>query len=307
MKEAVRMNLAVDFCGVTLKNPITVASGTFGFGHEYGQFFNPSALGGISVKGLTPLERPGNPPPRIAETPSGMLNCVGLQNPGIDRFITEQIPYLRQFDTAAIANVSGNTVEEYCGMVEKISDADVDLIEMNISCPNVKCGGMAFGTQPQMVEEVVSAAKKYAKKPLIVKLSPNVTDIAEIARAAVSAGADALSLINTILGMRIDTETRRPVLSNTMGGLSGPAVLPVAVRMVYQVRQAVDVPILGMGGIRTGRDVVEMMLAGANAVAIGAAMFRDPLCPVKALAELKTYLAEHQIKDVNELSGGVLV
>ena len=301
------MNLAVDFCGVTLKNPITVASGTFGFGHEYGQFFNPSALGGISVKGLTPTERPGNPAPRIAETPSGMLNCVGLQNPGIDRFISEQIPYLRQFDTAIIANVSGNTVEEYCGMVEKISDADVDLIEMNISCPNVKCGGMAFGTQPRMVDEVVSAAKKYAKKPLIVKLSPNVTDIAEIARAAVGAGADALSLINTILGMRIDTETRRPVLSNTMGGLSGPAVLPVAVRMVYQVRQAVKVPILGMGGISSGRDVIEMMLAGADAVSIGAALFRDPLCPVKALAELKSYLNVHHIENASALSGGVLL
>lgn len=307
MQDAKKMNLAVDFCGVTLKNPITVASGTFGFGEEYGQFFDLSALGGISVKGLTPHERLGNPAPRIAETPAGMLNCVGLQNPGIDRFISEQIPYLRQFDTAIIANVSGNTVEEYCGMVEKISDADVDLIEMNISCPNVKCGGMAFGTQPRMVDEVVSAAKKYAKKPLIVKLSPNVTDIAEIARAAVGAGADALSLINTILGMRIDTETRRPVLSNTMGGLSGPAVLPVAVRMVYQVRQAVKVPILGMGGISSGRDVVEMMLAGADAVSIGAALFRDPLCPVKALAELKSYLNVHHIENASALSGGVLL
>lgn len=305
MQDAKKMNLAVDFCGVTLKNPITVASGTFGFGEEYGQFFDLSALGGISVKGLTPHERLGNPAPRIAETPAGMLNCVGLQNPGIDRFIAEELPRLRQHDTAVIANVSGNTVEEYCGMVEKISDADVDLIEMNISCPNVKCGGMAFGTQPQMVEEVVSAARRYAKKPLIVKLSPNVTDIAEIARAAVGAGADALSLINTLLGMRIDVNTRRPILSNVMGGLSGPAVLPVAVRMVYQVRQAVDVPILGMGGISTGLDAVEMMLAGANAVAIGAAIFRDPLCPVKALAQLKHYLAAHNIKDVSELSGGV--
>ena len=245
-------DLHVDFCGVPLKNPITTTSGTFGFGHEYGAFFDLSLLGGIGVKGLTPAERLGNPAPRIAETPGGILNCVGLQNPGIDRFITEQIPFLRQHDTKIIANVSGNTVEEYEGMVEKISDADVDLIEMNISCPNVKCGGMAFGTQPGMVEEVVTAAKAKAKKPLIVKLSPNVTDIAEIARAAVSAGADALSLINTLLGMRIDIETRRPILSNVMGGLSGPAVFPVAVRMVYQVRKVVNVPILGMGGIRTG-------------------------------------------------------
>ena len=225
-------DLRVNFCGVELKNPITTASGTFGFGHEYGEFFDLSQLGGIGVKGLTPTERLGNPAPRIAETPQGILNCVGLQNPGIDRFIKEQIPFLRQYDTKIIANVSGNTVEEYEGMVEKISDADVDLIEMNISCPNVKCGGMAFGTQPKMVEEVVSAAKAKAKKPLIVKLSPNVTDIAEIARAAESAGADALSLINTLLGMRIDIEKPvqrhgRPVRPGGVPGrgphgLSGP-------------------------------------------------------------------------------------
>lgn len=301
------MNLAVNICGVELKNPMTTASGTFGFGHEYGEYFDLSMLGGIGVKGLTPTERLGNPAPRIAETPSGILNCVGLQNPGIDRFITEQIPYLRQHDTKIIANVSGNTVEEYCGMMEKISDADVDLIEMNISCPNVKCGGMAFGTSSVMVEEVVSAAKKYAKKPLIVKLSPNVSDIAEIARAAVGAGADALSLINTLLGMRIDVDSRRPILSNIMGGLSGPAVFPVAVRMVYQVRKAVDVPIIGMGGIRTGRDVVEMMLAGADAVAIGTALFADPMAPVKALDELKAYMEKHGIENVTDLTGAVQV
>ena len=243
----------------------------------------------------------------IAETPSGILNCVGLQNPGIDRFIEEQIPFLRQYDTKIIANVSGNTVEEYEGMIEKISDADVDLIDMNISCPNVKCGGMAFGTQPDMVTEVVSAAKRKAKKPLIVKLSPNVTDIAEIARAAVAAGADALSLINTLLGMRIDIETRKPILSNVMGGLSGPAVFPVAVRMVYQVRRAVDVPILGMGGIRTGRDIVEMLLAGADAVAMGTVMFADPTAPVKALRELEAWMDAHGVKSVRELSGAVEV
>ena len=300
-------DLRVNFCGVELKNPITTASGTFGFGHEYGEFFDLSMLGGIGVKGLTPTERLGNPAPRIAETPQGILNCVGLQNPGIDRFIKEQIPFLRQYDTKIIANVSGNTVEEYEGMVEKISDADVDLIEMNISCPNVKCGGMAFGTQPKMVEEVVSAAKAKAKKPLIVKLSPNVTDIAEIARAAESAGADALSLINTLLGMRIDIEKRRPILSNVMGGLSGPAVFPVAVRMVYQVRRAVSVPILGMGGIRTGRDIVEMLLAGADAVAMGTVMFNDPTAPVKALRELEEWMDAHGVKTVSELSGAVEV
>lgn len=298
-------DMRVNFCGVELKNPVTTASGTFGFGHEYGEFYDLGELGGIGVKGLTPTERLGNPAPRIAETPMGILNCVGLQNPGIDRFITEQIPFLRQYDTKIIANVSGNTVEEYCGMIEKISDADVDLIEMNISCPNVKCGGMAFGTQPGMVDEVVSAAKRYAKKPLIVKLSPNVTDIAEIARAAVGAGADALSLINTLLGMRIDVETRRPILSNVMGGLSGPAVFPVAVRMVYQVHQAVDVPILGMGGIRSGRDAAEMMLAGATAVAVGTACFADPMAPVNCARELEQFCDSHGIASVTELTGAM--
>lgn len=301
------MDMTVNICGVELKNPLTTASGTFGFGHEYGEFFDLSMLGGIGVKGLTPHERLGNPAPRIAETPMGILNCVGLQNPGIDRFIEEQIPYLRRFDTKIIANVSGNTVEEYEGMVEKISAADVDLIELNISCPNVKCGGLAFGTRPDMVQEVVSAAKRKATRPLIVKLSPNVTDIAEIARAAVDAGADALSLINTLLGMRIDIEKRRPILSNLMGGLSGPAVFPVAVRMVYQVRKAVDVPIIGMGGIRTGRDIVEMLMAGADAVAIGTAMFADPLAPVKALDELTAWMDAHGVKSVRELSGAVEV
>lgn len=303
----VMAQLAVNFCGVPLKNPLTTASGTFGFGHEYAKFFDLSLLGGIGVKGLTPHERMGNPPPRIAETPQGILNCVGLQNPGIDRFIAEEIPYLREFDTKIIANVSGNTVEEYESMVDKISHADVDLIEMNISCPNVKCGGMAFGTQPKMVEEVVRAAKRVAKKPLIVKLSPNVTDIAEIARAAEAAGADALSLINTLLGMRIDIETRRPILSNTMGGLSGPAVLPVAVRMVYQVRRAVKLPILGMGGLSSGRDVVEMLLAGADAVALGTILFADPTAPVRILDELTAWMDAHGVKSVSELSGAVEV
>ena len=300
-------DMRVNFCGVELKNPITTASGTFGFGHEYGEFYDLGELGGIGVKGLTPTERLGNPAPRIAETPMGILNCVGLQNPGIDRFIAEQIPYLRQFDTKIIANVSGSSVEEYSEMIEKISDSDVDLIEMNISCPNVKCGGMTFGTQPAMVEEVVSEAKKYAQKPLIVKLSPNVTDIAEIARAAVGAGADALSLINTLLGMRIDIETRRPILSNIMGGLSGPAVFPVAVRMVYQVHQAVDVPIIGMGGIRTGRDAAEMMMAGASAVAVGTACFADPMTPVRCAKELEEFCDSHGVHSVTELTGALQI
>lgn len=300
-------DLQVNLCGVLLKNPVVTASGTFGFGEEYEKFFDLNQLGGIAVKGLTPTERQGNPAPRIAETPGGILNCVGLQNPGIDRFITEQLPRLRRYDTKIIANVSGNTVQEYESMVEKISDTAVDLIEVNISCPNVKCGGMAFGTRTDMVEEVVAAAKAKAKKPLIIKLSPNVTDITEIARAAVSAGADALSLINTLLGMRIDIETRKPILSNIMGGLSGPAVFPVAVRMVYQVRKAVGVPIIGMGGVRSGRDIVEMLLAGADAVAIGTAMFADPMAPVRALSELEAWMNAHNVKTVRELSGAVEV
>ena len=301
------MNTKVNLAGVELKNPVMTASGTFGSGAEYSEFVDLNRLGAVVTKGVANVPWPGNPTPRIAEVYGGMLNAIGLQNPGIDRFIKEQIPFLRQYDTKIIANVSGNTVEEYEGMVEKISDADVDLIEMNISCPNVKCGGMAFGTQPKMVEEVVSAAKAKAKKPLIVKLSPNVTDIAEIARAAESAGADALSLINTLLGMRIDIEKRRPILSNVMGGLSGPAVFPVAVRMVYQVRKAVSVPILGMGGIRTGRDIVEILLAGADAVAMGTVMFNDPTAPVKALRELEEWMDAHGVKSVSELSGAVEV
>ena len=298
-------DLRVNFCGVELKNPITTASGTFGFGHEYGEFFDLSMLGGIGVKGLTPTERLGNPAPRIAETPQGILNCVGLQNPGIDRFIKEQIPFLRQYDTKIIANVSGNTVEEYEGMVEKISDADVDLIEMNISCPNVKCGGMAFGTQPKMVEEVVSAAKAKAKKPLIVKLSPNVTDIAEIARAAESAGADALSLINTLLGMRIDIRRRQPVIKNKMGGFSGPAIFPVAVRMVYQVSHAVKLPVIGMGGVSTAKDVIEMMMAGASAVEVGAANLVNPYVCRDIIEDLPEVCAELGIERLSDIIGCV--
>ena len=300
-------DLSLDLCGVKLKNPIIAASGTFGFGREYDELYDIGRLGGISVKGLSLLPRTGNPPSRIAETPSGMLNSVGLQNPGVESFIENDLPWLLTKDVAVIANITGTSVEQYVQMAERLAGTGVHVLEMNISCPNVKCGGMAFGTQPKMVEEVVSAAKAKAKKPLIVKLSPNVTDIAEIARAAESAGADALSLINTLLGMRIDIEKRKPILSNVMGGLSGPAVFPVAVRMVYQVRKAVSVPILGMGGIRTGRDIVEMMLAGADAVAMGTVMFNDPTAPVKALAELNEWLDAHGVKSVTELSGAVEV
>ena len=303
-----KVDLSVTLAGMTMKNPVAVASGTFGFGREYGQFYDLSELGAICVKGLTAQRREGNPAPRIAETPMGILNSVGLQNPGVDDFITHELPFLRQYDVKIIANISGNTPEEYGQMCDKLSEAGVDMIEVNISCPNVKAGGLAYGTRPELAAEVTGVAKAHAGKvPVMVKLSPNVTDIAEIARAAESAGADALSLINTLLGMRIDIEKRKPILSNVMGGLSGPAVFPVAVRMVYQVRKAVSVPILGMGGIRTGRDIVEMMLAGADAVAMGTVMFNDPTAPVKALAELNEWLDAHGVKSVTELSGAVEV
>ncbi|MFI3226654.1 MAG: dihydroorotate dehydrogenase [Clostridia bacterium] len=301
------MNLGVNICGVELKNPITTASGAFGFGHEYGKFYDLSKLGGIGVKGLTPHERQGNMPPRIAETPQGILNSVGLQNPGIDAFIEKEIPFLRQFDTKIIANISGNTVEEYCGMVEKISDADIDLIEMNISCPNVKAGGMAFGTIPEMAAEVVREARKYAKKPLIVKLSPNVADITAIAKAVEAEGADAVALINTLLGMRIDINKRKPILGNIMGGLSGPAVFPVAVRMVYQVRRAVNVPIIGMGGISSGADAIEMMMAGADALAVGTACFVDPYAPIKIIDEMQEFMKNNNISDIKDIINSVEV
>ena len=298
-------DLRVNFCGVELKNPITTASGTFGFGHEYGEFFDLSQLGGIGVKGLTPTERLGNPAPRIAETPQGILNCVGLQNPGIDRFIEEQIPFLRQYDTKIIANVSGNTVEEYEGMVEKISDADVDLIEMNISCPNVKKGGAAFGVHCDSAERITAAVRQATKKPLVVKLSPNVTDITEIAKAVEAAGADAVSLINTLLGMRIDIRSKRPILRNNVGGMSGPAVFPIAVRMVWQVSNAVSIPVNGMGGVDSGAAAMEMMLAGASAVQVGAAIFTDPYAPVRIVEELQALLEEQHIADVKEIIGAV--
>ena len=301
------MNMKVDLCGVTLNNPVMTASGTFGAGEEYSEFVDLNRLGAVVTKGVANVPWEGNPTPRVAEVYGGMLNAIGLQNPGIDLFIERDIPFLKKYDTRIVVNVCGHTTSEYIEVVDRLADQPVDMMEINISCPNVKCGGMAFGTQPKMVEEVVSAAKAKAKKPLIVKLSPNVTDIAEIARAAESAGADALSLINTLLGMRIDIEKRKPILSNVMGGLSGPAVFPVAVRMVYQVRKAVSVPILGMGGIRTGRDIVEMMLAGADAVAMGTVMFNDPTAPVKALAELNEWLDAHGVKSVTELSGAVEV
>ena len=298
-------DLKVTIAGVELANPLIAASGTFGFGHEYAEFYPLSTLGGISCKGITLKERPGNPPPRIAETPSGMLNAVGLQNPGVDHFIEHDLPWLRQQGTAVIANIAGNTPEDYCAMAEKLSDTDVDMIEMNISCPNVKQGGVQFGTSCAGVGSITAAVRKYCKKPLMVKLSPNVADIGEIAAAAESSGADAISLINTLTGMRIDIRTRRPIIRNNTGGLSGPAVFPVAVRMVWQASQRVKIPVVGLGGIATWQDAAEMLLAGASALQIGTVLFTDPYAPVKILDGLNRFLDEQGLASVTELTGGV--
>ena len=262
-------DLTVNIAGVEFKNPVITASGTFGFGREYSEFYPLKEIGGLSCKGITLKPRMGNPPPRIAETPSGILNAVGLQNPGVDHFIERDLPWLKEQETVVIANIAGNTPEEYAQMAEKLSESSVDMIEMNISCPNVKHGGVQFGTSCQSVGAITREVRAHCKKPLMVKLSPNVSDIAEIARAAESEGADALSLINTLTGMRIDINTRRPIIRNNTGGLSGPAVFPVAVRMVWQTAGAVKIPVVGMGGISTWRDAVEMMLAGASAIQVG--------------------------------------
>lgn len=298
-----RLDMRVTLGGMIMKNPIVAASGTFGFGREYGEFYNLSELGGICVKGLTALPRLGNPPARIAETPAGILNSVGLQNPGVDAFIKKELPWLRQFDVGVIANISGNTAEEYGILAEKLSDAKVDMIEVNISCPNVKEGGLAFGVRPDSAASVTRTVRKRSRVPVMVKLSPNVTDIAEIARAVAGEGADALSLINTLLGMRIDVRTRRPILKSNVGGLSGPAVFPVALRMVWQVRKAVNLPILGMGGVCSGKDAAEMMLAGADAVAVGTVCFSDPYAPVRIRRELEEYLREEGIDSASRLTG----
>ena len=300
------IDMRVELAGVALKNPVTVASGTFGFGREYSQFFDISKLGGISAKGLTPLSRAGNPAPRVAETPMGMLNSVGLQNPGVDAFIAHELPWLKTQDTVVIANISGSTPEEYGEMCEKLSAAGVDMIEVNISCPNVKAGGLAYGTRPELAAEVTAVARAHSTVPVMVKLSPNVTDVTEIARAVEGAGADAISLINTLRGMVIDIKNRRPVLKMNTGGLSGPAVLPVAVRMVWEVNNAVKLPILGMGGISSGADAAQMMLAGASAVAVGAATFADPLTPVRVLEELESICRDQGLARVSELTGAVM-
>ena len=295
-------DLKVDIAGVEWKNPVTTGSGTFGFGEEYSEYFDLSELGAVCLKALSAVPRVGNPSPRIAETPMGILNSVGLQNPGAQYFIDNYLPRLKTYDTRLIANLCGSSIDDYVEVAEILGDK-VDMFELNISCPNVRVGGMAFGTDPKMTEEITRRVKAVSKCPLIVKLSPNVTDICEIARAAESGGADALSLINTLLGMRIDINTRRPILKNNMGGLSGPAVKPVAIRMVSQVYRAVSLPIIGMGGISTGEDAIEFMLAGASAVAVGTAGFVDPLAWVKVRDGIDEYLNRNKIASVREIVG----
>ena len=299
------MRMAVELCGVTLKNPVLTASGTFGFGREYAEFYDLGKLGGIVGKGLTLEPREGNDGVRIAETASGVLNCVGLQNPGVEAFIADELPYMRTLGCAVIANAAGSVLSDYERIAERLSDTDVDMIELNISCPNVKSGGMAFGVLPKSVEEVTTAAKKHCKKPLIVKLSPNVADIADNARAAEQGGADAISLINTITGMAVDLASRRPVLGNVTGGLSGPCVKPVALRMVRQVYKAVKLPVIGIGGIMTARDVLEFILCGATAVEVGTANMCDPLASLNIVDGLEREMAKCGINDINELKGAL--
>lgn len=298
-------DLSVNICGTEFKNPIIPASGVFGYGREYEELFPLSELGGIATKGTTITRRNGNPSPRIAETPSGMLNSVGLQNPGIDYFIETELPNLLTKDTVIIANIAGSTVEECVTIAEKLDKTDVHMIELNISCPNVKQGGAAFGTSCASAENITAEVRKATRKPLIVKLSPNVTSIADIAKSVESAGADAVSLINTLLGMRIDINTQRPILRNNVGGLSGSAVFPIAVRMVWQTANAVKIPVIGMGGVSSGKDAIELMMAGASAVQVGAAIFTDPYAPVKIIDEMNQWLDSKNIKSVREIIGSV--
>lgn len=299
------MNLSVDIAGVTMKNPVTTGSGTFGSGEEFSEFVDLSKLGAVTTKGVANVPWPGNPTPRVAEVYGGMLNAIGLQNPGIDVFVERDVPYLKKAGATIIVNVCGKSEKDYVEVVERLSDEPVDLLEINVSCPNVKEGGIAFGQDPKALYEITKAVKAKAKQPIIMKLSPNVTDITEMAKAAVDAGSDALSLINTLTGMKIDIERRDFVLPNKTGGMSGPAIKPVAVRMVYQVANAVDVPIIGMGGIATAEDALEFIMAGATAVSVGTANFINPATTLEVVDGIKAYMERHQINDINELIGCV--
>ncbi|MBM7624279.1 dihydroorotate dehydrogenase [Sporohalobacter salinus] len=297
-------DLTVDLSGLQLSNPVFTASGTFGFGEEYEEYVDLDRLGGVMVKGTTLEPKQGNPTPRIAETPAGMLNAIGLQNPGVDYFIAEILPKIRDYEFRTIVNMSANTIEEYQKLAEKLSKPEgIAALEVNISCPNVKKGGLAFGTEPEMAAGVVEAVTKNTDLPVITKLSPNVTDITEIAKAVEEAGSDIISLINTLVGMKIDIDKQEPILANTIGGLSGPAIRPVAVRMIYQVAQAVDLPIIGMGGIMNSRDAVEFLLAGASAVAIGTANFSNPRVTMEIIDGIEEYLCEHGYDSVQEIVG----
>ena len=299
------MNTAVTIAGVTFKNPVMTASGTFGSGMEYGEFVDLNQLGAVVTKGVANVPWAGNPTPRVAEVYGGMLNAIGLQNPGIDVFLERDIPFLKQFDTKIIVNVCGKTVEDYIEVVEKLSDAPVDMLEINVSCPNVKEGAIAFGQKCDALSQITSEIKKHAKQPVIMKLSPNVTDIGEMAKAAEAAGADAISLINTITGMKIDIHKRKFILANKTGGMSGPAIKPVAVRMVYQAANAVKIPVIGMGGIAGAEDAIEFMLAGARAVSIGAMNFVNPYATIETIRGIEDYMRQYGIEDINEIVGSV--
>ena len=299
------MNTSVNLAGVTLKNPVLTASGTFGSGMEYGEFVDLSRLGGVVTKGVANTPWEGNPTPRIAETTGGMLNAIGLQNPGLDVFCDRDLPFLSKFDTAIVVNVCGHSEEEYVKAVERLAETNADLLEINISCPNVKEGGIAFGTNAAKIEEITRAVKKVARQPIIMKLSPNVTDITEMALAAQNGGADAVSLINTITGMKIDINRRTFALANKTGGLSGPAIKPVAVRMVYQVAQKVSIPILGMGGIASAEDALEFLMAGATAVSVGTANFHNPRVTEEIVDGIEAYMKRNRVEDIRELIGCV--
>ena len=299
------MNTSVTIAGVTFKNPVMTASGTFGSGMEYGEFVDLNRLGAVVTKGVANVPWPGNPTPRVAEVYGGMLNAIGLQNPGIDVFIERDIPFLKQYDTKIIVNVCGKTVEDYVEVVERLADTDVDMLEINVSCPNVKEGAIAFGQKADALFGITSEIKKHAKQPVIMKLSPNVTDITEMAKAAEAAGADALSLINTITGMKIDIHKRTFALANKTGGMSGPAIKPVAVRMVYQVANAVRIPIIGMGGISNAEDAIEFMLAGATAISVGAANFINPYATEEIVQGIEAYMQKYNVADIKDLIGAV--
>ncbi|MCR5609903.1 MAG: dihydroorotate dehydrogenase [Lachnospiraceae bacterium] len=298
-------SMKVNIAGVELNNPVMTASGTFGSGMEYADFVDLNKLGGVITKGVANVPWQGNPTPRIAETYGGMINAVGLQNPGIDTFIERDIPFLQKYDCKTVINVCGRSTKDYIEVVEKLADQPIDMMEINISCPNVKEGGIAFGQNPKAVEEITREIKKYAKQPVIMKLSPNVTDITEIARAAECGGADALSLINTITGMRININRRTFAVANKTGGLSGPAIMPVAIRMVYQVANAVKLPVIGMGGISTASDAIEFLMAGATAICVGTANFNNPYATVEIVDGIKDFLEKNNIDDINDIIGCV--